>query len=39
MLGSRLVNTLMNHDVQFYQNLGDALEDPGRYHRLIGKLI
>jgi len=39
MLGSMPIDTLMDPDDQFDQNLGNALEDPGRYHIWIGKLI
>ena len=39
MLGSQPVGTPMDPAVQFDQNLGDTLENLGRYRRLIGKLI
>ena len=38
MLGSRPINTPMDPVVQFNKNLGDALENPGRYSRLIWSL-
>jgi len=39
MLGSRSVDTPIDPTIRFDQNLSDALENPGRYRRLTGKLI
>ena len=39
MSGSRPIDTLMDPAFRFDQNVGPAQTDPGRYRKLIGKLI
>jgi len=39
MVGSRPVDMLMDPAVRFDLNLGEALENSGRYHKFIEKLI
>ena len=38
LLGSKLVETLMDPNVKLYEDLGELLSNPERYRRLIGKL-
>jgi len=39
MLGSRPIDTSIDHIVQFDQNFGLAFADHARYHRLTRKVI
>ena len=38
-LGSKSIDTLMDPSIRFDQNLGVPLADPGKYRRLIDKLV
>jgi len=38
-LGSKPVDTYIDPNIHFDQNLGEPLANPGMYKRLIGKLI
>ena len=38
-LGSKPIDTLMDPNIHFDQNLGEPLTNSGKYKQLIGKLI
>ena len=38
LLGSKPVETPMDPNVKLYENQGELLSNPERYHRLVGKL-
>ena len=38
LLGSKPVETSMDPNVKLYEDQGELLSNPERYHRLVGKL-
>ena len=38
LLGSKPVETPMDSNVKLYEDYGELLSNPNRYHRLVGKL-